>query len=246
MPFTKLNANFASSSIFKLGLDVVGFWAYLLSVADGKGQVTATVPDMAVRCRVDEERVLAMLALLEGPDKWSRTPDNSGQRLRVEREPEWCVHLLNYAKYRAQDNTQAERARKYRDRQAASRRDGVTVCDASASVLRTDVVSESVVSVEGGVGGDPRSPEDQVRGSNFRAAAELDIQILRACREIAGKTGEPAWKVMRRVTSYRKPDGEMSAGVEDPSRLGSVLARQKALEDARAWVAHLDAGGNAA
>ncbi len=87
-----------------------------------------------------------------------------------------------------------------------------------------------------------RAEAERIRGSNFRAAADLDVKILRACRAISEKTGEEMWKVIRRVTSYRRRDGSQSAGVEDPSRLGSVLAREKALEDAQAWIEHLDAG----
>lgn len=89
-----------------------------------------------------------------------------------------------------------------------------------------------------GSAADERAAEDQVRGSNFRAAADLDIKILRACREISRRTGLPGWKVMRQITSYKRPDGSMSAGVEDPSRLGSVLAREKALGDATWWLEH--------
>lgn len=87
---------------------------------------------------------------------------------------------------------------------------------------------------------DDRTEAERVRGSNFRAAADLDIQILRAVHEISERTGQSAWKVVREVTSYKRRDGTMSAGVEDPSRLGSILAREKALEDALAWIAHLD------
>ena len=96
------------------------------------------------------------------------------------------------------------------------------------------------------MGGDPRSPEDRVRGSNFREAAELDSKILRAVRRLSELSGEPAWKWCRRVTSYKRPDGTMSAGVEDPGRLGSVLAREKALTDAEVWLAKLEAEHGAA
>ncbi len=82
---------------------------------------------------------------------------------------------------------------------------------------------------------DQRPPEAQIRGSNFREAVDLETKILRAVREISELTGEPAWQVCRRVTSYKRKDGTMTTGVEDPARLGSILARQKALEDAE-WM----------
>lgn len=106
----------------------------------------------------------------------------------------------------------------------------------SATTSSSPSYSLSEESVEGGVGGDPRPPEAQVRGSNFRAAADLDVKILRGLRELEDLTGEPAWKLCRKVTSYKRPSGEMTAGVEDPSRLKSVLAREKALADLEWWL----------
>lgn len=100
MGFTKLDDAFASSSIFSLGLPVVGFWAYLLSQANAEGIVTATVPDMAARCRVTPEQIEEFLELLQKPDRWSRTPDNEGRRIAVTHDPEWAVILLNHGKYR--------------------------------------------------------------------------------------------------------------------------------------------------
>ena len=245
MPFTKLDQGILQSSI--MAADPVTFkvWIALLAAAGADGMARVAPTYLAAVCHLPTEDVRRALNTLTAPDPDSRTPDNAGRRIeRV--DGGW--QLLNYAKYRRQGSVEAvreyERERKRRQREDVPDSPGRTR-DSSASTSLSDVVSVSE-SVEENNARDLRSPEDQVRGSNFRAAAELDIQILRACREIAGKTGEPAWKVMRRVTSYRKPDGEMSAGVEDPSRLGSVLAREKALEDARAWVAHLDAGGNAA
>ena len=112
-------------------------------------------------------------------------------------------------------------------------------CSASAS-------PSVVVVVEGGVGGDPRPEHERIRGSNFREASDLDVKILQAVRRISERTGTPAWEACRKVTSYKRPDGSMTKGVEDPARLGSILARQKALEDAEWWLAELDkeaAGG---
>jgi hypothetical protein len=114
--FTKLDDAFASSSIFSLGLPAVGFWAYLMSQADARGVVRATVPDMAARCRVSPEDVERFLELLQQPDRWSRTPDNEGRRVEVVRDPEWAVVLLNHGKYRERDHTAAQRMKDRRQR----------------------------------------------------------------------------------------------------------------------------------
>ena len=94
------------------------------------------------------------------------------------------------------------------------------------------------------MGGEPQGPDERpadrfVRGSNFRAASDLDVKILQAVRQLVDATGEPPHVWMRRVTSYKRPNGEMTAGVEDPARLGSVLAREKALADAEWHLAEL-------
>lgn len=245
MGFTKLDDAFASSSIFSLGLSVVGFWAYLMSQADSRGVVTATVPDMAARCRVTPEQVEEFLDLLQQPDRWSRTPDNEGRRIAVTREPEWAVILLNHGKYRERDHTAAERQRRHR----LSRRDTRDVTPEPVTSRKQKTEAEAEAEAENGrtevpapPPPDPRPEHERVRGSNFREASDLEVKILRAVRQISERTERPAWEVCRQVTAYKRKDGTMSAGVEDPSRLGSILARQKALEDATWWLEELEKG----
>lgn len=245
MSFAKLDSNFAGSSLLAQGgLELAGFWAVLLSKKDSRGEVHDSLPKLAHDCYSTKERIRELLELLAAPDQDSRTPAHEGRRIRIETEPRWRIAILNHERYR-DDPTNADRQRRWRERQKVER-NGITPLRNPASDSLSVSVSDSG-ETEGGLGGgDPRAIEDQVRGSNFRSAAELDIKILHACRVIAEKAGIPAWQACRKVTSYRRRDGTVSAGVEDPSRLQSILAREKAFEDAEAWIAFLETGGDAA
>lgn len=231
--FVKLDSNILDSSIWAESAETRIVWLTMLAMADSEGMVRATAPGIARSARVSIEAVRLALATFEAPDEDSRTLAHDGRR--IERVDGGYI-LLNYLKYRDKDYTAAERMRRYRERQ---RERSVT------PPLRSVTQAEAEAEAKNGrteAPADQRPPEAQVRGSNFREASDLEIKILRAIRQIAERTGRPAWEVCRKVTSYKRRDGEMSAGVEDPARLGSILARQKALEDAEWWLAELDKG----
>jgi len=246
--FTKLDEGILQSSV--MAADPVTFkvWIALLAACgcDGVARVAPTF--LASVCRLDIGAVVKALDELCGPDPYSRSPENDGRR--VERcDGGW--RITNHAKYRGWTYSQkpaAIRKRRQRDSAVTSRDADVTVGGTVGDVVGPSASASLsvVVPLEGGPGGDPRPEHERIRGSNFREASDLDVKILRVVRQISERTGKPAWEVTRKVTSYRRRDGEMSAGVEDPARLGSILARQKALEDAEWWLAELDkeaAGG---
>jgi len=69
----------------------------MLALSDKHGEVMASVPGLADMARLTLEETEVALEVLEGPDKYSRTPDNEGRRLdRI--EGGW--HVLNHAKHR--------------------------------------------------------------------------------------------------------------------------------------------------
>lgn len=227
MPFTKLDSEFPSSSLFAHGLEVVGFWAYLLSQADSDGRVHATVPDMMARCRASERRIRELLTLLEQPDKWSRTPDNDGRRVRVERSPRWCVVILNHGAYRQKD-TNAERQRRWRN---AHR--NVTDVTPSASVSP----SESVV-----VKGSP-FPEQRAEQAT---QAEIDRLQLAYGARLAKLAEHPNSRQMVtgwcRTTSSYKRDGQSVGGVADFRTIQSIPRLEKSIADCDWWYEQLDKG----
>lgn len=132
MSFVKLDKGLLTSSLWIGGdAETVRVWVYLLLAADQNGMVCETLPAIAWGCKIPVERAKEILALFAGPDPDSRTPKNDGRRIRVSREPQWSVEILNYLDYRAKDHTAAARAKRYRERHAASRVTTVTDRDAS-------------------------------------------------------------------------------------------------------------------
>lgn len=234
MGFTKLDEGILQSSV--MAADPVTFkvWIALLAACESDGVARVAPTFLAAVCHLSLDQVRRTLSELSGPDPDSRTPDCQGRRIeRV--DGGW--RLINYRKYRslglkeAESESRSDRRRRQPDVRTVSGHSPDCSASASPSV---------VVPLEGGPGGDERPEHERVRGSNFREASDLDVKILRAVRQISERTGKPAWDVCRKVTSYKRKAGEMSAGVEDPSRLGSILARQKALEDAEWWLGELD------
>lgn len=235
MGFTKLDEDFFDSSLVAEGPVATAVFVLLLAKAkaDGIARVAATV--VGGRLGLTAEQTVEAFRVLESPDQHSRSLEHEGRRIKRV-DGGWLI--LNYKKRREMGLREA--VREYdRDRKRAGK-----VPEVSGSFPESSASSSLsvVVPLEGGGGGDQRPPEAQVRGSNFREASDLEIKILRVVRQISERTGKPAWEITRKVTSYKRRDGEMSAGVEDPARLGSILARQKALEDAEWWLAELDKG----
>jgi hypothetical protein len=247
MGFTKLDEGILQSSV--MATDPVTFkvWIALLAAAKSDGTATVAAPFLAAVCRLPLETVRVALEELSRPDPDSRSLEDDGRRIK---RVDGGWFLVNYAKYRQRAETEEAKAyeRERKRRQRAMSGDvpecpGHAGTDAgrSASASPSSVVS-AVAVVEGVQGEDRRPDHERVRGSNFREAMALETKILRAVDQISKRTGKPAWEVCRKVTSYKRPNGEMTAGVEDPARLGSILARQKALEDAEWWIAELDKG----
>lgn len=78
------------------------------------GFIRAAGPGIVRRALVAAEDGIAALRRLGSPDPESRTPDHEGRRL-VRVDGGYLV--LNFMRYRDRDNTAAERAKRYRERQ---------------------------------------------------------------------------------------------------------------------------------
>jgi hypothetical protein len=118
MPYIKLDNNFADSSLLADGgFERSGVFFYLCSKADIHGWVTVSVPTIAKAGGIALEKAEAHLEALAGPDPYSRTPTDEGRRIRIQREPEWGIQIVNYAAYRNKDHTGAARQRRFRERQ---------------------------------------------------------------------------------------------------------------------------------
>jgi hypothetical protein len=114
---------------------------FLLAHADRHGVVDIHPRSIAASCGLDVDRVRVALDYLEGPDPESRSSEHGGARLiRLDQHRDWGWVIVNHSKYmylkdmdekRAGD---AERARKYRERQKER-------CGASRPVTRNHTSS---------------------------------------------------------------------------------------------------------
>ncbi len=124
MTFTKLFSSITESTIWSEPDHVRICWITMMAMADRKGRVWASVPGLANRARVTVEHCEESIGRFKSPDKYSRTPDNDGIRIR-DIEGGW--QLLNYEKYRSirEDQTSLESKSKYiNGRRAAEREVG--------------------------------------------------------------------------------------------------------------------------
>jgi len=118
--FAKIFASIYDSSIaddWKLRL----VFQDMLVLADKDGVVDMTPQAISRRTNVPLDIVLDGIALLEGEDHESRTPDENGRRLlRLDPHREWGWKIVNYLKYRESATKEmlrmgdADRKRAYR------------------------------------------------------------------------------------------------------------------------------------
>ena len=153
MSFTKLFSSLLDSTLWvEQPHHVVRVWVAMLAMADKDGMVAASLPGLARRACVTTTEAEEALRVFLSPDRYSRTPDNEGRRVR-DIAGGW--ELLNYAKYRAKmvEDVRREKATENTRRYRADR--------ASASVERAEVRSD-----------DPES--DSLLPSSLQSATDYD------------------------------------------------------------------------
>lgn len=116
MSYVKLDCNIVTSTIWNESSDTRIVWIYLLVSADPQGVVRVTVPGIATQCGVSIDIVREALEKFASPDPDSRSSKYEGRRIRIEREPQFKIHLLNYEDYRNKDHTHAARQARYREK----------------------------------------------------------------------------------------------------------------------------------
>lgn len=168
MPYVKLDENILGSTVWFEDHATFRVWIYLLLSADPSGVVVHTVPKIAHDCTTEPDLVRDALERWSKPDPDSRTPDHDGARVRLQREPEWMIEILNFDKYRKKDHTAAERKRRERERKSSQRdtvtshRDDVTADHVTRDVTQADSDAEaeapSVQSVDSESVGRKRPP----------------------------------------------------------------------------------------
>jgi len=118
--YTKLFSDIVTSSIWNEDDKTRIVWITLLALSDAKGYVHCAEPSLALMARVSPEDCAKAVKILEGPDVYSRTPDDEGKRV-TKCNGGWII--LNYEKHRnrlSDDSTaftNRERVKRYRERQ---------------------------------------------------------------------------------------------------------------------------------
>lgn len=98
MTYTKLFGSILDSTVWQEPLAVKVVWITMLAMSDKDGKVEGSIPGLAVRAGVSLEECEAALEKFKSPDKYSRTREHEGRRIK-ESEGGWL--LLNHAKYRS-------------------------------------------------------------------------------------------------------------------------------------------------
>ncbi|WP_420465799.1 hypothetical protein [Panacagrimonas sp.] len=161
--FTKLFSSITESTVWGEPYPTRILWIAMLAMADRDGRVNASVPGLARRAGITLEECETALATFLKPDRYSRTPDHEGRRIKTA-DGGWS--LLNYAKYRNQRDEEtkraadAERQRLHRDVKRSAK--------AAASASPADCHDESVT------GRDSHAMSQEVAQAEAEAEAEAD------------------------------------------------------------------------
>ena len=152
--YTKLFNSILASTIWREDDKTRLVWITLLAMADKNGVAEGSVPGLADMARVSIEDCEEALRKLMAPDKYSRTKENAGKRIK-EVEGGWAI--LNHAKYRAKMSTderrEYNRLKQQEFRQKASTRSqqtSITVNDSQSqsemSMLSADTEAKAKAS----------------------------------------------------------------------------------------------------
>ncbi len=113
MGYSKLDSDITESSVWAEDHETLRVWVYLLAKKDYFGEVHVTPPALAMHCGVPLSRVEEILRKFESPDPHSRSKENEGRRIAIDRQDDYTVVVLNSDKYRHKDYSHAERQRRY-------------------------------------------------------------------------------------------------------------------------------------
>lgn len=225
MPFVKLDENLLDSTVWREDEHVVRVWIAMLILARDPGVVMITIPGLADRAQVSIEQCEAALEALEGPDKYSRTPEHEGRRIQRLEDGESGWLVLNWEKYRKKDHTAAERSKRYRERKKAadaSRRVVTALAVTGRSVTQSEAEAEAESDTphtpQGGLKGEEgeqlgtpkqRNPGGRGKKNPEKAAWKPTDRQLRFGKLI-GKKGRAAstpWSA-KELAAWRRIDGE--------------------------------------
>lgn len=186
MGYTKLFSTIVTSTIWRESVETKVVWVTMLALSNKHGIVEASIPGLAAMSGVSIEACESALAVLESPDRYSRTPDNQGRR--VEAIPGgW--ELLNHKLYRERlsDDERREYERLRKQRQRAREKGNVPNCpgqvpDPSRNVGDPSQMSrkaeEEEEDPEAGTKNPPTPPAGGSAGKPRRVGFSIDRRLL--------------------------------------------------------------------
>lgn len=175
--FTKLFASITDSTIWCEDPETKVVWITMLAMANGRGQVLASIPGLAARARVSLEATKKALERFQAPDEYSRSQEAEGRRIETI-DGGW--HLINYAKYR--EAGRSVDRREYLARKQAERRARLSTTvnqsqPASTGANQSKPISEAEAEAE-----------DQIPPGGTLSRADRLIAVF--CEEWKGKYGD--------------------------------------------------------
>lgn len=118
--YTRLFSSILASSIWSEPDAVRIVWITMLAMADKHGMVVASIVGLAHQSRKTVKETEEAVAVLSGPDRYSKNPANDGRRIEAVPSVGW--NILNYEEYRnGMDNdpeaaANRERQRRHREK----------------------------------------------------------------------------------------------------------------------------------
>lgn len=170
MPFVKLDCGIIHSSLWAESSDTKVCWITLLLLADATGFVRAAASAIAREAGIPADVARQSLELFASPDDESRTPDNQGKRIE---KVDGGYRVLNYEKYRERDYTNAERQKRFREKER-----NVTAVTSPLRSVTKRVMSRRVTHADADADADADKKTEGANGSRptveFKSFTDID------------------------------------------------------------------------
>lgn len=210
--FTKLFASITESSIWGEDNNTLRVWICFLARCDAEGVVEGSIPGLAHLCRLSIEEFNAALATLQGPDPYSRTPDNEGRRV-AKITGGWQV--LNYLAYRekgqAKEGSRAPYYRKYRNAPNTSSDAGVARNTEMLRATNECCVQQSNVACNTEERGEKREAEAEAEadvGAAAKPAPTSDEDFIASLETNAAYAGIEVRREFVRMKTWCEVNGK--------------------------------------
>jgi len=109
--YTKLYKSLITSTVWQENHTTRILWITMLALSDAEGMVEGSIPGLARLAGITTEECVDGLERLSSPDKYSRTQEHEGRRIKAANGG-WII--LNRGKYRDKPNSRAEYYRRWR------------------------------------------------------------------------------------------------------------------------------------